>query len=62
VVIAVAAQGREPEARLIIQRNGGYDQASRGNLGRTTLDVPVERDELEREREVRTPLNPPPMM
>jgi len=62
VVIAVAAHGREPEARLIIQRNGGYDQASRGSMGRTTLDVPVERDELDREREVRMPIHQPPVL
>jgi hypothetical protein len=62
VVIAIAAHGREPEARLIIQRNGGYDQSSRGGMGRTTLEVPVERDELDREREVRMPINQPPVL
>jgi hypothetical protein len=59
VVVTVAAAGREPEARLIIQRNGGYDQSNRGSLGRTTLEVPVERDELDREREVRAPSDRP---
>ena len=53
VVVTVAAEGREAEARLIIQRNGGYDQGSRPEtgMGRTSVDVPVQRDELARERD-----------
>ncbi len=63
VIVTVAAEGREPEARLIIERNGGYDQASRvEGMGRTTIDVPVQSDDLARERERTTPPLGPPIM
>lgn len=65
VVVTVAAEGREAEARLIIQRNGGYDQGSQpgAGMGRTSVDVPVQRDELSREREgIRTMPDDRPML
>ena len=64
VVVTVAAEGREPEARLIVQRNGGYDQASRGSgaggMGRTSMEVPVSSEHMTREKEgISAPPGPP---
>jgi hypothetical protein len=61
VVVTVAAEGREAEARLIMQRNGAYDQESGSGMGRTSIDVPVHRDDLAREREGTAPPAPPIM-
>jgi pseudouridine-5'-phosphate glycosidase len=65
VVVTVAAEGREPEARLIIQRNGGFDQYSRGGMGgmgRTSMDVPVSSEEMAREKEGIAPPPGPPII
>ena len=63
VVVTVAAEGRELEARRIIEHNGGYDQASRDTgMRRTSIDVPVHSDQLAREREGASFPPGPPVM
>ncbi len=63
VVVTVAAEGRDPEARLIIDRNGGYDQESRDTgMRRTSIDVPVHSDEVKREKEGASFPPGPPIM
>jgi hypothetical protein len=63
VVVTVAAEGRELEARRIIEQNGGYDQARRDTgMRRTTIDVPVHSDQMTPEREgTAFPPSPPVM-